>query len=66
VGDITQAPVTEMVTETYMAHTLPFTVVGRPAGGSQSTRTFADLLVYPNLAALKNAYSDFAALLAGP
>jgi hypothetical protein len=45
---------------------IPYTVVDRPAGGSQSTRTFADLLVYPNLAALKNAYADFAALLAGP
>jgi hypothetical protein len=45
---------------------IPYLVVARPAGGSQSTRTFADLLVYPNLAALKNAYPTFAAVLAGP
>jgi hypothetical protein len=66
VGDIDETVVTEMVTETYMTVTLPFTVVDRPAGGSQSARTFADLLVYPNLAALKNAYPTFAAVLAGP
>jgi hypothetical protein len=66
VQDVKVSRLTDAAANVMRAFTLPFTVVGRPAGGSQSARTFADLLVYPNLAALKNAYADFAALLAGP
>lgn len=46
--------------------TLPFVTVARPAGGSQSQRTYTDLLVYPTYSALQAAYVDYAALLAGP
>jgi hypothetical protein len=40
---------------------LPFVTVDRPAGGSQSQRTLADLLAFPSLGSLMDAYPDFAA-----
>jgi hypothetical protein len=46
--------------------TLPFVTVDRPAGGSQSQRTLADLLAFPSLGSLMDKYADFASLLAGP
>jgi hypothetical protein len=46
--------------------TVPFTVVARPAGGTQSQRTLADLLVYPTITALNAQYVNLAAVLAGP
>jgi hypothetical protein len=65
-GDLEVAVATEMVTEDVLTYTMPITVVDRPAGGSQSQRTYTDLLVFPTYAALQDAYVDYAALLAGP
>jgi hypothetical protein len=45
---------------------VPFTVVARPGGGTQSERTLSDLLVYPSITALNAQYATLADLLAGP
>jgi hypothetical protein len=45
---------------------LPCTVVARPAGGTQSARTYTDLLAYATYTDLANRYSDYFSLLAGP
>jgi hypothetical protein len=66
VADVDVAPVIDKVFEQWMTVTLPFTVVDRPVGGSQAQRTLADLLAYPTLRAIQDAYPTFAAVLAGP
>jgi hypothetical protein len=65
-GDVDYAPVVDKLTEQWTDVTMPFVVVDRPAGGSQSERTYADLLVFPSYTALKTAYPTYAATLAGP
>jgi len=58
-SDIGSAPQRDIV--------MPFIVVDRPAGGSQSERTYVDLLAqFSSYAALRNAYPSYTALLAGP
>jgi len=46
--------------------TLPITVVDMPIGGSQSSRTYADLFAFTTYAALSAGYANYTALLAGP
>lgn len=64
-GQATFAPVADKVFEQWIDVTLPFQVVDRPVGGSQSQRTLADLMTY-TLATLQAKYSTLAAVLAGP
>jgi hypothetical protein len=46
---------------------MPFQVVDRPAGGSQSERTYVDVLAqFSTYAAVRNSYANYTALLAGP
>jgi hypothetical protein len=66
VQDVKIGRLTPEVIDENRSVSIPFYVVAAPAGGTQSQRTFADLLVYPSLAALQAAYTDFAAVLAGP
>ena len=66
VADVTISRGTDTGIDGLRIVSMPFVVVDRPAGGSQSQRTLADLFVYPNLAALMTAYPTFADLLAGP
>lgn len=66
VQDIQVSRLTDVNADPSRSITLPFTVVGRPAGGTQSQRTLTDLLVYPTLQAVQSAYPTFAAVLAGP
>ena len=65
-GDMESGPVIEKVFELWQTFTWPFTVVDRPAGGSQAERTLADLLDYSTLGALRTAYPTLLDLLAGP
>ena len=65
-GDTEEAFASPVLTETYATVSMPFTVVARPAGGTQSQRTLADLLVYPTITALNAQYANLAAVLAGP
>lgn len=44
----------------------PCAVVDQPIGGSQAQRTLADLLAFPTLAAIQNAYPTLTAVQAGP
>lgn len=66
VGEVKVGRVSNVGADTLRDVTLPFVQVDRPAGGSQATRTLADLLVYPTLADLARAYPTLAALEAGP
>jgi hypothetical protein len=66
IGDVTEVPTTELVAETWLTLSMPFTVVDRPAGGTQAARTLADLAVYATLADLAAAYPTLAAVAAGP
>jgi len=67
VGDIEEQRVVDYAPEPRRVHVLPYTVVDRPAGGSQSERTYVDLLAqFSSYAALRNAYPSYTALLAGP
>ena len=66
VSDVKISRWTDTSINSYRDVTLPFVTVDRPAGGTQSQRTLADLLVYPTLAAVQNAYATFADVLAGP
>jgi len=66
VGDITETRLMDYAGEPRRYLTLPFVTVDRPAGGSQSQRTLADLLAFPTLGSLMDNYATFADLLAGP
>jgi hypothetical protein len=66
IGDAKESRVSRIASEPARRWSLQCTVIDRPAGGSQSQRTFVDLLDYPTLAALQAKYSSFTALLAGP
>lgn len=44
---------------------MPFVVVDRPAGGTQSQRTYVDLLDFASYAEMQSAFSTYAQLLAG-
>lgn len=66
VGDVTVTRLTDNVIDGYRDITMPFTVVDAPIGGNQAERTFADLMAYPTLDAIKAAYPTLIAVLAGP
>jgi hypothetical protein len=66
VGKVTNRRVSDIGTDPYRAVELPITVVDMPIGGSQSTRTYADLFAYTTYAQLATAYPSYTALLAGP
>jgi hypothetical protein len=66
-GDLEEGRIVEYAPEPRRVHVLPYTVVDRPAGGSQSERTYTDVLAqFSSYTALRNAYSSYTALLAGP
>lgn len=67
IGDVTVDRLTDIGTDPYRVVTLPFTVVDRPAGGSQSLRTYVDVLAgYGSYAAVQAQYRSYVDLLAGP
>jgi len=67
VGDMKVTRRSTIAADPYRDITLPFTIVDRPEGGSQSERTYADVLAaYSTYAAVRAAYPTYAALLAGP
>lgn len=67
VGDITENRVTRFVGEPMRTWELPLTVVDRPVGGSQSERTYVDVLVdNATYSALMPKYATYLDLLAGP
>lgn len=65
-GDVKVSRLTDVNADIMRSFTIPFTVVARPGGGTQSQRTLADLLVYPSITALNAQYATLADLLAGP
>jgi len=66
-GDIEEGRLVDYAPEPRRLQNLPYIVVDRPAGGSQSERTYIDLLAqFSSYAALRNAYPSYTALLAGP
>lgn len=67
VGDVQVARFTDVVIDAYRTVTLPVIVVDRPAGGSQSARTYTDVLAdYGTYSAVQAGYRSYADLLAGP
>jgi hypothetical protein len=66
VGDVKLTRWTDTVIDANRDVTLPFTVVDRPIGGSQSSRTYADLLDFTTYAQLTADYASYTTLLAGP
>lgn len=66
VGDVEESRLMEYAGEPRRYVSLPYVVTARPAGGTQSQRTYADLLEYATYADLSVAYEDYLDLLAGP
>jgi hypothetical protein len=66
IGDIVETRSNRILVDPYRTWQLPCTVVARPAGGTQSARTYTDLLAYATYTDLANRYSDYFSLLAGP
>jgi hypothetical protein len=66
VGDVTERRPVRFLGESGRFWDLPITIVDPPVGGSQSGRSYADLLTFPTYAALDVAYSSYNQLLAGP
>ena len=67
IGSVTPRRPSDIGSEQLRTLTLPYTVVARPAGGSQATRTYADpAMDYGSYADLKAAYASYLALTAGP
>lgn len=65
VGDVPIRRLTANVIDTYRLVPMPYDVVDRPAGGSQSQRTYADVLnAFATYADVLAAYSTYAELLA--
>lgn len=66
IGKVTNRRVTDIGADPYRAVELPYQVVDMPIGGSQSSRSYADLFAYTTYAQLSAGYSSYTALLAGP
>jgi hypothetical protein len=67
VGDTDEARLIDYAGDPNRYVTLPFTVVDMPVGGSQSERTYADVLAdNATYATLRTRYPTYLALLAGP
>lgn len=65
IGDVTPRRLTGTVIDGYRLVQLPYTVVNRPAGGSQSQRTYSDVLnAWSTYGDVLSAYSSYADLLA--
>jgi hypothetical protein len=66
VGDVTEDRPFTYLGYADRIWSLPITVVDMPIGGSQSSRSYADLFAYTTYAALSAGYPSYTALLAGP
>jgi hypothetical protein len=66
VGDVTESRLSRIASEPSRTWDLNCTVVDRPAGGSQSERSYVDLLTFASYADLLVAYPTYLDLLAGP
>ena len=67
IGEVKIGRWTDVVIDGNRDISLPFQVVDRPIGGSQSQRTYVDVLTgYSSYAAVLAAYPSYTALLAGP
>lgn len=67
VGTLTRRRVSDIGDASERAFALPYRVVRRPSGGSQSARTLADIYTqYATLADVKATYATMFDLLAGP
>lgn len=66
VGDVKRTRISTIGADPYRDVVMPFNVVDRPAGGSQSQRTLIDLLSFSTLDAIRPAYTSLNAVLAGP
>ena len=65
-GALTVRRVSSIGTDPKRDFQIPYTVVDRPAGGSQAQRTYVDLLEYPTYASLLAAYPTYLSVLSGP
>lgn len=66
-GDVEEARQLDEGADPYRVWTAPYQVVDRPIGGSQSTRTYADVLaVYGTYQTVRSGYSTYGNLLTGP
>ncbi|WP_372728978.1 hypothetical protein [Nocardioides sp.] len=66
VGDIQETRLVDYAAEQRRVHVVPYLVVDQPVGGSQSGRTYVDLLTFSTYADLNAAYPTYADMLAGP
>lgn len=67
VGDLKVSRWTDIAIDENRDFVLPFMVVDRPSGGTQSQRTYADVLArFASYSAVLAAYPSYTALLAGP
>lgn len=65
VGDVTFQRFTDTVIDSYRLVQMPYTVVARPAGGSQSQRTYGNVLnAFATYGDVMAAYTSYADLLA--
>jgi hypothetical protein len=65
VGKVTNRRVTDIGADPYRAVELPYQVVDMPIGGSQSSRTYADLFSFTTYAQLSAAYTSLLLALSG-
>lgn len=66
IGDVRIARPSDIGTDPYRDIVMPYLVVDQPVGGSQSGRTYVDLLTFSTYADLNAAYPTYADMLAGP
>jgi len=66
VSDVTIRRMSTIGSEARREVQMPYKVIARPSGGSQSQRVYVDLLEYPTYAALMAAYPTYLDVLAGP
>lgn len=66
VGDVTERRPVKFLGEPGRFWDLPIVVVDTPIGGSQSGRSYADLLTFASYSELQAAYPSYSAVLAGP
>lgn len=66
VGEVSTGRPSDIGADQLRAVSFGFTVVDRPAGGTQAERTLLDLSTYASLGAIAAAYPSLAAAAAGP
>lgn len=64
-GDLTQRRLVTFYKHPWRIWTAPYIVVGRPAGGIQAQRTYADLLAFPTYQAVLTAYGTYTNVVTG-